>query len=80
MSSADVANRCGVDDLESMLRRERLHWFGHVKKAGEDMVLGALEILEVEGRRPVGRPRKTWRCIQEDLALLGMDEHEAETE
>ncbi len=35
--------------------------------------------LEAEGRRPVGRPRKTWRrCIQEDLALMGLDEHCAE--
>ncbi len=66
--------------MESMLRRERLHWFGYVKKAREDMVLGALERLEVEVRRPVGRPQKTWRCTQEDLALLGVDEHGAETE
>ncbi len=78
MFSADVA--CGVDDLESMLRRESLHWYGHVKKAGKDMVLEALERLEVEGRRPLGRPQETWRCTKEDLALLGMDEHGAETE
>ncbi len=37
-----------------------------------------MEILEVEGKRPVGRPRKTWRCIQEDLALMELDEHQAE--
>ncbi len=49
--------------MESVLRKERLHWFGYVKKAREDMVLEALERLEVEGRRPAGRPRKTWRCI-----------------
>ncbi len=54
-------------------------WFGHVKRGGEDTVLGVVERLEVEGRRPVGRPRKMWRrCVQEDLALVGLDEHRTE--
>ncbi len=42
-----------------MVRRERLCWFVHVKTTSEDTVLGVVEKLEVEGRRPVGRPRKT---------------------
>ncbi len=30
---------------------------------------------EVEGRKPVGRPRKTWRkCIELDLNQLGLSE------
>ncbi len=76
LSSAEVANRYGVEDLETVLKRERFRWFGHVKRAREDTVLGILERMEVEGRRPVGRPKKTWRrCIQE---LMGLDEHQAE--
>ncbi len=63
VSSADVANRRGIEDLETVLRRERLRWVGHVKRAGEDTVVGVLERLEVEGRRPVGRPGKMWSCI-----------------
>lgn len=40
---------------------------------------GALKRLEVEGRRQVGRPRKTWiKCIQEALALMGLNENQAE--
>ncbi len=76
--SADVAYRCGVVYVKTVLRRERVRWFGHVKREGEETVLGVLERLEVEGRRPVGRPRKMWRCIQEDLALMGLNEHRAE--
>ncbi len=42
-------------------------------------MLGVLERLQVEGKRPVGRPRKMWKsCIQEDLAWMGLDEHQAE--
>ncbi len=77
--SADVVNRYGVEDLETVLRRKRLRWYGHIKRAEEDTVLGVLERIEVEGRRPVGRHRKTWRrCRQEDLPLMGLDEHQEE--
>ncbi len=32
-------------------------------------------VVEVEGRRQVGRPRKTWRkCIEQDLNQLGLKE------
>jgi hypothetical protein len=34
--------------------------------------------VEVEGRRPPGRPKKSWRkCVDEDLATLGVDEEDA---
>ncbi len=36
-------------------------------------MVGKVEEVEVEGRRPVGRPRKTWRkCIEQDLNQLGL--------
>lgn len=50
-----------------------------MKRAGGDIVLRVLEELEVEGRRQVDRPRKLWRCIEEDSALMGLDEHRADT-
>ncbi len=31
-------------------------------------------VEEVEGRRPVGRPRKTWRCIEQDVNQLELRE------
>lgn len=41
--------------------------------------MGVLERFEVEGRKPVGRPGKTWkRCIREDLALMGLDDNQEE--
>lgn len=78
MSSAGVANRFGVEDFEAVLRRERRGWFGRVKKARRDTVLGVLEGLEVEERRQVGRPRESFGCILEDVALMGQDGHQAE--
>ena len=38
----------------------RLRWFGHVKPRDENSILRKAMELEVECRRPVGRPKKKW--------------------
>ena len=43
-----------------IIRNGRLRWYGHVMRKGdEDWVKKCME-YRIEGRRPVGRPRKTW--------------------
>ncbi len=37
----------------------RLRWFGYVRR--KEHILRRTLNLEVEGRRPLGRPKKTWR-------------------
>ena len=80
--SEEVLRRCDLEDIESKLRRNRLRWFGHVKRRGEDSAVGRLGRamrMEVPGRRPVGRPKKSWRrCIEEDMEDLGIEEDTAE--
>ena len=35
--------------------------------------------MEIEGRNPKGRPKRTWRQVaREDLRLMGVEEEEAE--
>ena len=41
------------------LRKMRLRWFCHVKRRDENRILRRAMELEVEGRRPVGRAKKT---------------------
>ena len=44
-----------------------MRWFGHVKCRNENSILRRVMELEVEGRRPVGRPKKTWsKVVEED--------------
>ena len=50
----EVLRRCGLEDIETRLRRNRLRWFGHVWRAGESSLISRVMELEVEGRRPVG--------------------------
>jgi hypothetical protein len=53
-------------------------WFGHVRSGDEDGALGRVVNVEVEGRRPPGRPKKSWRrWVDEELATLWVDEEDA---
>lgn len=43
VSNNDVPYTCGIMVLETMLGRETFRLFGHMKRAGENTVLGVLE-------------------------------------
>ena len=44
-----------------------------MRKGDEDWVKRCMEFI-VEGRRPVGRPRRTWlECVDADMAELEID-------
>ena len=56
-----------------------VRWFGHVKRTGENSLLRRAVELEVEGRRPVVRSRKTWsKVVEEDMRKLNITEDMAE--
>ena len=44
-----------------------MRWFGHVKRKDENSILRRAMELEVEGRRPVGRPNKTWSKVKKKM-------------
>jgi hypothetical protein len=55
-----------------VIKARRMRWAGHVARMGE--VRGAYNILvgKPEGRRPLGRPRRTWEDnIKMDLGEIG---------
>lgn len=57
------------------MRRGRLQWFDYVRQVGEDSAVKVVENLEVAGRRPLGKPKKTWRlCMQQNLEWLKVKE------
>ena len=55
-------------NLEHRLRGMKLRWFGRVKHSDENSILRRVMELEeeVEGRRPVSRPKKTWSKVVEE--------------
>ena len=67
----------GVEPITTVIRSGRLRWYGHVmRKNYEDWVNKCME-YRVEGRRPVGRPRKTWLVsVEADMTELEIDKED----
>ena len=69
IASEVVAKRCGLPKLPALLRQRRLRWFGHVKRATGD-IIGEAYHLSVDGRRPPGRPKKTWHACVVEVSFI----------
>ena len=69
LPSKELRERLGIDDIALVLQQNRLRWYGHVlRKDDDDWVKKCME-YEVEGPRPRGRPKRTWReVVWEDLS------------
>ena len=72
-----------VSNILNDLQRNRLRWYGHVlRKEDNDWVKKCME-YEVEGAKPRGRPKKTWREIvkqETQLKLAVADRTKPEVE
>ena len=69
----EIRRRCGAENLKHRLRKMKLRWFGHVKCRDENSILKRVMELEVEGRRPVGRPKKIWsKVVEGDMRKLNI--------
>ena len=74
MTSADLRTLVGVEVLGDVLRRGRLRWYGHVMRMSDDNWVKRSTTLEVAGKRPVGRPKKTWaELVAADCRLLKLN-------
>jgi len=78
VSSEEVAERCGLEDIQERIRQGRLQWFGHVRREGEEGVLRMVEKMQVTGNRLPGRPKGTLeQLVQGDLKGKGLKEEQA---
>ena len=72
-SSLDsILSKLGLQDIETLLRTNRLRWFGHVER--NTGWINHVRNLEVQSqqKRP-GRPKLTWNdVVTRDKQLLGM--------
>ena len=56
-----AVRRCAVKDIMDVLKRNKLRWYGHVRRRDNDHILSTAAEMEVEGVRPRGRQKKTWK-------------------
>ena len=73
VSSKEVAKRCGLGDIQERIRRERLQWFGHVRKKGEEGALRKVKKMHVTRNRLPGKPKGTLdQLVQKDMKKRGL--------
>jgi len=76
--SKELRERLGVDDIALVLQQNRLRWYGHVlRKDDDDCVKKCME-YEVQGPRPRGRQKRTWReVVREDCQARKLNKENA---
>ena len=67
----------GVEPVTTFIRGGRLRWYGPVMRNGDEDWMKKCMEYRVEGRRPVGRPRKTWlESVEVDMTELEIDKED----
>ena len=59
ITGEELRGRLGLEDIEVVMRRGRLRWFGHVERMEEDNWVKQVRGINVEGAVARGRPKKT---------------------
>jgi hypothetical protein len=57
----------------SLGKSRRIRWVGHVARMGEERKVYKVLVANPEGKRPLGRPRRSWEDgIRMDLREIGL--------
>ena len=77
LPSKELRERLGVDDIALILQQNRLRWYEHVLRKDDDWVKKCME-YEVEGSRPRGRPKRTWKeVVRENCQARKLNKEDA---
>ena len=69
---------CDVSDIALILQQNRLRWCGHVLRKDDDDWVKKCTEYEVEGSRPRGRPKRTWKeVVREDCQVRKLNKEDA---
>ena len=49
-----------VTPVSRKMQEQRLRWYGHVQRRGNDYVGNKIAEMEMQGKRSRGRPKKKW--------------------
>jgi hypothetical protein len=59
-------------DIIRLIKSRRMRWAGHVARMGEGRNVYMDSVGKLEGKRPLGRPRRRWQdWIKIDLREIG---------
>jgi len=76
--SKELRERLGIGDIILILKQSRLRWYEHMlRKEDTDWVKKYIE-YEVEGSRPRGRPKRTWKeVVRKDCQARNLNKEDA---
>ena len=58
--SEDIRQRLGQESVLDVIRRRQENWKCRMNEMNNDRVTKKVYVIEMEGRRPRGRPRMRW--------------------
>ena len=75
-----IRESLNVEPLLLKIEKTQLRWFGHVLRMPEERLTKRVFLSQPNGRRPRGRPRKTWRSGVDDICgRIGVISTEVQT-
>jgi hypothetical protein len=75
--SKELRQRLGLEDMQSVLRKRRLRWLGHVERHEGEWIKKCTE-LKITGQVGSGRPKKTWKeVVEKDMREVGLRRQDA---
>jgi hypothetical protein len=75
--NTEIRRRLSVVPIIEKAQEHRLRWYGHVKRRPDDYIGKVVQRMEIDGKRPRGRPRRRWMdIIKDDMKVCGVMEHD----
>ena len=72
LHTEELNNLYSPPNIVRVIKSTRMRWVGHVARMGEGRGVHRGLVRKIEGRRPLGRPRRRWEDnIQMDLQEVG---------
>jgi hypothetical protein len=56
-----IHDTAGVQSIQEYVERSQLRWYSHVNRMGDKRIVKRVCEARETGKRPMGRPRKTWK-------------------
>ena len=70
-TSEEFRRLVGVEPITTVIKSGKLRWYGLVMGKSDDEWMNKCMQFRVEGRKPVGRPRRAWlESVEADMAEL----------
>jgi transcription termination factor 2 len=74
LHNEELHNLYSLPNIIRMIKSRRMRWAGHVARMGETRNAYRILVGKLEGKRPLGRPRRRWvGNVKMDLREIGWD-------